>query len=110
MCNVQGTRKVSQSTTNPGRVYITCTSCDKFLGWTDELKQNMEAKILREIEEVKKEIREMKMIMKMIEKGQSCNYVANYSYLSLYHYACLNIVVVYGFFNVSLARTGFCFE
>jgi len=50
-CNVQGIRRVSQSSTNPGRVYIKCTSCDEFLGWMDELKQNMKAKILSEIEE-----------------------------------------------------------
>ena len=70
-CNVEGIKKVSQSTTNPGRVYIKCTNCDKFLGWADEVKQNMEGRILTDIAEVKKEVAELKMIVKMIEKGQS---------------------------------------
>jgi len=70
-CNVQGTRKISQSTTNPGRVYMKCMNCDKFLGWADEVKQNMDGKMLTDIEELKKEVRELKMIVKMIEKGQS---------------------------------------
>uniref|UniRef100_A0A7C9A184 Uncharacterized protein n=1 Tax=Opuntia streptacantha TaxID=393608 RepID=A0A7C9A184_OPUST len=70
-CNVEGIRKVLQSTTNPGRVYFKCANSDKFLGWADEVKQNMEGKILTDIAEVKKEVTELKMIVKMIEKGQS---------------------------------------
>jgi len=68
-CNVEGIRKVSQSTTNPGRVYFKCANCDKFLGWADEVKQSMEGEILTDIAEVKKEVTEL--IVKMIEKGQS---------------------------------------
>ena len=72
-CNVQGTRRVSQSSNNLGRVYMKFMQCDKFLGWANAVRQssNNEAKILGDIQAMRQELRELKMIMQMIEKGQS---------------------------------------
>ena len=68
-CNVPGARRVS----HPGRVYMKCMQCDKFLGWADVVRQNSsnEAKILGDIQAMRQELRELKMIMQMTEKGQS---------------------------------------
>jgi len=48
-CNMQDIRRALQSSSYLGRVYIKCTKCDKFLGWADVIKQNMEGKILSEM-------------------------------------------------------------
>ena len=69
--NVQGTRSVSQLSNNPERVYMKCVQCHEFLGWADVMRQNLDAKILSEIQAMRQEFRELKMIVQMIEKGQS---------------------------------------
>ena len=48
-----------------------CLQCDEFLSWADAVGQNLDAKILREIQPMRQEFRELKMIVQMIEKGQS---------------------------------------
>ncbi|KAJ8443758.1 hypothetical protein Cgig2_029663 [Carnegiea gigantea] len=70
-CNIEGIRKVSQSSQNPGRMYAKCLRCEKFLGWVHEANPNLERRLLSEIEIVKHELRELKMILKIVEKGQS---------------------------------------
>jgi len=70
-CNLQGMRKVSQSSQNPGKVYVKCLRCEKFLGWVDEENPNLERRLLCEIEEVKHQLRELKIMVKILEKGQS---------------------------------------
>ena len=71
-CNVLDARRVSPSSNNPGRVYKKCMQCDKFLGWTDAVRHNSsnEAKILGDIQAMRQQLRKLKMIMQMIEKGQ----------------------------------------
>ena len=56
-CNVPATRRVLQSSNNPGRVYMKCMQCDKFLGWVDAVRQNSsnKAKILSEIQAMRQE-------------------------------------------------------
>ncbi|KAJ8443102.1 hypothetical protein Cgig2_030870 [Carnegiea gigantea] len=49
-CNVQGTRRVSQLSNNPERVYMKYMQCDEFLSWADAVGQNLDAKILSEIQ------------------------------------------------------------
>ena len=41
--------------------------CDEFLSWVDAMGQNLDAKISSEIQAIRKEFKELKMI----EKGQS---------------------------------------
>ena len=66
-CNVQGARRESQLSSNPERVYVKCMQCDEFLSWVDAMGQNLDAKISSEIQAIRKEFKELKMI----EKGQS---------------------------------------
>ena len=70
-CNIEGIRKVSQSSQNPGRMYAKCLRCEKFLGWVHEANPNLERRLVSEIEIVKHELRELKMMLKIVEKGQS---------------------------------------
>ncbi|KAJ8443099.1 hypothetical protein Cgig2_030867 [Carnegiea gigantea] len=55
----------------PERVYMKCMQCDEFLSWADAVGQNLDAKILSEIQPMRQEFRELKMIVQMIAKGQS---------------------------------------
>jgi len=41
-CNIQGMRKVSHLSQNPGRKYAKCFRCEKFLGGVDEANPNLE--------------------------------------------------------------------
>ncbi|KAJ8443093.1 hypothetical protein Cgig2_030861 [Carnegiea gigantea] len=61
-CTVQGTRRVLQLINNPERVYMKCLQCDEFLSWADAMGQNLNAKILSEIQAMRQEFRELKMI------------------------------------------------
>ncbi|KAJ8426980.1 hypothetical protein Cgig2_033928 [Carnegiea gigantea] len=70
-CNIQGMRKVSHSSRNLGRIYATCLRYKKFLGWVDEANLNLEKRLLSEIEIMKYDLRELKMMFKILEKGQS---------------------------------------
>ncbi|KAJ8428564.1 hypothetical protein Cgig2_000428 [Carnegiea gigantea] len=70
-CNIERIRKVSQSSQNPGRMYAKCLRCEKFLRWVHEADPNLERRLLNEIEIVKHELRELKMMLKIVEKGQS---------------------------------------
>ncbi|KAJ8452627.1 hypothetical protein Cgig2_004963 [Carnegiea gigantea] len=67
----KGMRKVSNSSQNPGRMYAKCLRCDTFLEWVDEANPNLENRLLTEIEIVKHELMELKMVFKILEKGQS---------------------------------------
>ena len=64
-------RKVSHSSQNPGRMYAKYLRCKKFLGWVDEANPNLGKRLLSEIEIVKHELKELKMMFKILEKGQS---------------------------------------
>ena len=70
-CNLEGMKKVSNSSQNPGRMYAKCLRCEKFLGWVDKANPNLERRLLSEIEIVKHELRELKMMLKILEKGHS---------------------------------------
>ena len=52
-------------------MYAKCFRCEKFLGWVDEANPNLQRRLLSEIEIVKHELRELKMMLKILEKGQS---------------------------------------
>ena len=69
-CNIEGIRKVSQLSQNPGRIYAKCLRCEKFLGWVDEANPNLGKRLLSEIEIVKHELKELKMMLKILEKVQ----------------------------------------
>ena len=62
---------MSNSSQNPGRMYAKCLRRDKFLEWVDEANPNLEKRLLSEIEIVKHELRELKMVFKIHEKGHS---------------------------------------
>ena len=66
-CHMQGTKKVSHSSQNPGREYIKCLRCDKFLKWVND-DNEMEKRILLMLTEIK-EVSELRMLVKLIEKG-----------------------------------------
>ncbi|KAJ8423916.1 hypothetical protein Cgig2_014318 [Carnegiea gigantea] len=69
-CNCEGVRRVSHSSQNPGRMYFRCLRCDKFLKWAaDEGPE--ERQVVVEVDEVKKELIERRLILKFIEKGQA---------------------------------------
>ena len=70
-CNCQATRKVSHSNQNPGRGYYKCMWCEKFVKWADEAKCDCDKKILKSFNEVKVELTEIWMMLKLIEKGQN---------------------------------------
>ena len=72
--HMQGTRKVSNSSQNPGREYIKSLRCDKFLKWVND-DNEMEKKIIVMVTEIKKELSELRMLVKLIEKGQSIVYM-----------------------------------
>ncbi|KAJ8446753.1 hypothetical protein Cgig2_002708 [Carnegiea gigantea] len=46
-CNIEGMRKVSHSSQNPGKMHAKCLRCEKFLGWVDEANPNLERRLLR---------------------------------------------------------------
>jgi len=71
VCNIEGIRKVSQSSQNLGRMYAKCLKCEKLLGWVHDANPNLERRLLSEIEILKHELRELKMMLKTVEKGQS---------------------------------------
>ena len=71
---MQGIRKVSHSSQNQGREYIKCLRCDKFLKWVND-DNEMEKRILVMLTEIKKELSELRMLVKLIEKGQSVVYM-----------------------------------
>ena len=66
-CHMQGIRKVSHSSQNPRREYIKCLGCDKFLKWVND-DNEMEKRILLMLTEIK-EVSELRMLVKLIEKG-----------------------------------------
>ena len=70
-CNIERMRNVSHSSQNPCRMYAMCLRCKRFLGWVDEANPNLKKRLLSEIEIVKHELRELKMMLKILEKGQS---------------------------------------
>lgn len=73
-CHMLGIRKVSHSSQNPGREYIKCIRCDKFLKWVND-DNEMEKRILGMLTEMKKDLTELRMVVKLIEKGQSVVYI-----------------------------------
>jgi len=70
-CNIEGRGKVSHSSQNPSRMYAKYLRCEKFLGLVDEANPNLESRFLSEIEIVKHELKELKMMLKILEKEQS---------------------------------------
>ena len=76
---MQGARKVSHSSQNPGREYIKCLQCDKFLKLVNH-ENDMERRIIMMLAEIKNKLSELRMMGKLIEKGQSTMYM-----LSLIH-------------------------
>ena len=71
---MQGIKKVSHSSQNPGREYTKCLRCDKFLKWVND-DNEMEKRILVVLTEIKKELLELRMLVKLIKKGQSVVYM-----------------------------------
>ena len=71
-CHMQGARKVSHSSQNPRREYIKCLRCDKFLKWVEN---DMERRIIMMLAEIKNKLSELRMMGKLIEKGQSTMYM-----------------------------------
>ncbi|KAJ8439902.1 hypothetical protein Cgig2_003968 [Carnegiea gigantea] len=69
-CNCEGVRKVSHSSQNPGRLYFKCLSCDKFLKWAAN-EGSQERAVVVDVDLLKKELMEMKLMLKFIEKGQT---------------------------------------
>ncbi|KAJ8438210.1 hypothetical protein Cgig2_001928 [Carnegiea gigantea] len=67
-CNCEGVRKVSHSSQNPGRLYFKCLSCDKFLKWAAN-EGSQERAVVVDVDLLKKELMEMKLMLKFIEKG-----------------------------------------
>lgn len=94
-CRVVGTRKVSQSSANPGKPYLKCSRCNKFIRWLSdkEDQQAVVVKLLEDIKaessqraehdrlvlkmltEMKAEMNESRVAVKMLEKGQSMFYL-----------------------------------
>ena len=70
-CNCQATKKVSHSNQNSGRGYYKCMRCEKFVKWADEAKCDCDKKILKSFNEVKVELTEIRVMLKLIEKGQN---------------------------------------
>ena len=73
-CHMQGIRKVSHSSQNLGREYMKCIGCDKFLKWVND-DNEMEKRILLMLTEIKKELSELRMLVTLIENGQSVVYM-----------------------------------
>ena len=73
-CHTQGARKVSHSSQNPGREYIKCLRCDKFLKWVNH-ENDIDSRIIMMLTEIKNELAELRMMVKLIEKGQSTMYM-----------------------------------
>ncbi|KAJ8435959.1 hypothetical protein Cgig2_017497 [Carnegiea gigantea] len=72
-CNIQGMRKVSHSSQKPG--------------WVDEANPTLEKRLLSEIEIVKHELRELKMMFKILENVQS---ILAIHYPRYHHGHCLH--------------------
>jgi len=72
---MQGIRKVSHSSQNPGREYMKCLRCDKFLKWVND-DNEMEKRILVMLTEIKKELSELRMLVKL----KCCVHVLNWYY------------------------------
>ena len=70
-CNIEGMKKVSNSRQNPGRMYAKCLRYEQFLGWVDEANPSIELRMLSEMEIVRNDVRELKMMLRILEKGQS---------------------------------------
>jgi len=73
-CHMQGARKVSLSSQNPGREYMKCLRCDKFLKWVNH-ENDMERRIIMMLTDIKNKLSELRMLVKLIEKGQSIMYM-----------------------------------
>ncbi|KAJ8447997.1 hypothetical protein Cgig2_028873 [Carnegiea gigantea] len=69
-CNCEGMRKVSNSSQNPGRLYFKYLRCDKFLKWAPN-EGPQERPVVVNVDIVKKELMEMRLMLKFIEKGQT---------------------------------------
>ncbi|KAJ8441653.1 hypothetical protein Cgig2_019787 [Carnegiea gigantea] len=69
-CNCEGVQKVSHSSQNPGRSYFKCLRCDKFLKWVAN-EGPQERPMVVDVDIVKKELMEMRLMLKSIEKGQT---------------------------------------
>ncbi|KAJ8421208.1 hypothetical protein Cgig2_025006 [Carnegiea gigantea] len=73
-CHIQGTWKVSHSSQKPRVKYIKCLLCDKFLKRIND-DNEMEKRIMIMLTKFKKELSELKMIFKLMEKGLSIVYM-----------------------------------
>ena len=71
---MQAARKVSHSSQNLQREYIKCLRCDKFLKWINH-ENDMERQIMMMLTDIKNELSELRMLVKLIEKGQSTIYM-----------------------------------
>ena len=69
-CNCEGVRKVSHLSQNPGRLYFKCLRCDKFLKWAAN-EGPQERPVVVDVDLLKKELMEMRLMLKFIEKGQT---------------------------------------
>uniref|UniRef100_A0A7C9D670 Uncharacterized protein n=1 Tax=Opuntia streptacantha TaxID=393608 RepID=A0A7C9D670_OPUST len=73
-CHMQGARKLFHSSQNPRREYRKCLRCDKFLKWVNH-ENDMERRIMMMLTDIKNELSELRMLVKLIEKGQSTIYM-----------------------------------
>ncbi|KAJ8440760.1 hypothetical protein Cgig2_005491 [Carnegiea gigantea] len=69
-CNCEHVQKVSHSSQNPGRLYFKYLRCDKFLKWAAN-EGPQERPVIVDVDIVKKELMEMRLMLKFIEKGQT---------------------------------------
>ncbi|KAJ8444175.1 hypothetical protein Cgig2_030995 [Carnegiea gigantea] len=67
-CNCEGVRKVSHSSQNSKRLYFKCLRCDKFLKWAAN-EGPQERSVVVDVDIVKKELMEMRLMLKFIENG-----------------------------------------
>ncbi|KAJ8439118.1 hypothetical protein Cgig2_027044 [Carnegiea gigantea] len=91
-CHMQGIRKVSHSSQNPGRGYMKCLRCNKFLKWVND-DNEMEKRILMMLTEINKELSELRILVKLIEKGQSVGHIFTVINIFTIHYKILILTI-----------------
>ena len=65
---------MSHSSQNPGKEYIKCLQCYKFFKWVNH-EDDIQRQIIMMLSEIKNELSELRMMVKLIEKGQSTMYM-----------------------------------
>ncbi|KAJ8430018.1 hypothetical protein Cgig2_008457 [Carnegiea gigantea] len=92
-CHMQGIRKVSHSSENPGREYMKCLRCDKFLKWVND-DNEMEKRNLVMLTEIKKELSELR-IYKVKEKKFTDPGSRGHPILVRHIFTVINIFTIY---------------